>query len=438
MAVPCGVKMKISSRLQTGGSGAAPTEINSIYLLFERGRGGARPSSLNSGPMTQERFKIETSSASARVGKFTTAHGTFETPNFMPVGTRASVRGVDVERLREAGAQIILVNTYHLWLRPGHAHIRSLGGIQKFCGWDGPILSDSGGFQIFSLSSLRTLSEKGVEFRSHLDGAKLFLSPELAVEIQETLGVDIAMVLDECPPATLSHADTRKSLELTLRWAERALNARSASQQTALFAITQGAVFRDLRSHAAAHLAQLPFDGYAIGGLSVGEPKEQMYEVLSYHPAELPDAKVRYLMGVGSPRDIVEAVYRGVDLFDCVMPTRAGRFGRAFVGGEEPFLNIRNARFASDIAPLDPKCGCLACRTHTRAYLHHLFRVDEMLGPQLLSIHNLTHYLDLMGSIRRAIRAGTIRELYDLEAARWKGFALGEDSPEQKLPGHSA
>ena len=384
--------------------------------------------------MSHERFSLKTTCGSARLGQFETPHGSFETPNFMPVGTRASVRGVDVERLQQAGAQILLVNTYHLWLRPGHAHIRALGGIQRFCGWNGPILSDSGGFQIFSLSSLRSLSEQGVEFRSHLDGAKLFLSPELAMEIQETLGVDIAMVLDECPAATLSHAETEKSLELTLRWAERALAARKQPQQTALFAITQGSIFGDLRARAAEHLGALPFDGYAIGGLSVGEPKEQMYEVLSYHPNELPNSKLRYLMGVGSPRDIIEAVNRGVDLFDCVMPTRAGRFGRAFIDADEPFINIRNARFASDTSPLDQNCGCLACRNHTRAYIHHLFRVEEMLGPQLLSIHNLTHYLDLLSSIRKAIAEGTFEQLYATETARWKGFALGEDSRSHKLP----
>ena len=384
--------------------------------------------------MIQERFRLKTTCGDARLGEFHTLHGSFETPNFMPVGMRASVRGVDVERLRQAGTQIILVNTYHLWLRPGHAQIRSLGGIQKFCGWNGPILSDSGGFQIFSLSGLRTLTQQGVEFRSHLDGAKLFLSPELAMEIQETLGVDIAMVLDECPAATLSHAETEKSLDLTLLWAERALTARTQPQQTALFAITQGAIYADLRARAAAHLGELPFDGFAIGGLSVGEPKEQMYQVLSYHPRELPSSKIRYLMGVGSPRDILEAVYRGVDLFDCVMPTRAGRFGRAFVGGDEPFINIRNARFASDTGPLDPACTCLACRTHSRAYIHHLFRVEEMLGPQLLSIHNLTHYLDLIGSVRAAIKSASFDALYRAEAARWKGFALGEDSPTQKSP----
>lgn len=356
----------------------------------------------------------------------------------MPVGTRASVRGVDVERLKQAGAQILLVNTYHLWLRPSHAHVQSLGGIQKFCGWNGPVLSDSGGFQIFSLSGLRTLSEKGVEFRSHLDGAKMFLSPELAIEIQETLGVDIAMVLDECPAATLTHAETEKSLELTLRWAQRALQSRKAPEKTSLFAITQGSIFSDLRQRAAEHLSQLPFDGFAIGGLSVGESKEKMYEVLSYHPQQLPNDKIRYLMGVGSPRDIVEAVKHGVDLFDCVMPTRAGRFGRAFIAGGEPFINIRNVRFASDQEPLDSNCNCFACRTHTRAYLHHLFKVEEMLGPQLLSLHNLTHYLDLMASIRRAIADSTFGQLYEREAVRWKGFALGEESNAQKLPQQGA
>ncbi len=361
---------------------------------------------------------------SARRGRYETANGLFETPNFMPVGTRGSVKGVDAERLKECGAEITLVNTYHLWLRPTPAVVRKLGGIHKFIGWHGPILSDSGGFQVFSLKSIRKLSEEGVEFRSHIDGARCFLSPELSIQIQEELGVDIAMVLDECPPGTLSHDETAKSLEMTLRWAKRSLAARR-NEQTSVFGITQGGIHKDLRTHSAQELSAQAFDGMAIGGLSVGESKKSMYEVLSYHPAQLPESKVRYLMGVGTPEDIVEAVKNGVDLFDCVMPTRSGRFGRAFVRGEKPYLNIKNAEHQLSEAPLDPSCGCLACRRYSRGYINHLFKVEEMLGPQLLSIHNLTHYLDLMRNIREHIEKGTFNALYTAEKARWAGSELG-------------
>lgn len=355
----------------------------------------------------------------ARLGEYHTTHGVFETPNFMPVGTRASVKGVDVERLKEMGAQITLVNTYHLWLRPGPDLINKVGGIHKFCAWDGPILSDSGGFQIFSLKGIRKITEEGVEFRSHIDGAKQFLSPEIAIAIQEKLGVDIAMALDECPADSLDKKILSDSLEMTLRWAERSLNSRS-TQNTAIFGITQGGRFADLRARAAEQLSAMPFDGMAIGGLSVGEPKDVMYEVLSYHTRQLPDEKVRYLMGVGTPQDIAQAVYEGVDLFDCVIPTRSGRFGRVYIRGEEPFINIKNSKHATDMSPLDETCGCLACRQYSRAYINHLFKVGEMLGPQLLSIHNLTHYMDLMRSIRSAIAGDAFENFYKNEQLRWK------------------
>lgn len=374
---------------------------------------------------SEARFVVASQDGAARKGSFRTSHGTFETPNFMPVGTRASVKGVDVERLRGMGAQITLVNTYHLWLRPGPELIQSLGGIQRFCGWSGPILSDSGGFQIFSLKGMRTLTEEGVEFRSHLDGALMMLTPEKAVHIQETLGVDIAMALDECPAGGQPFEAFERSLELTHRWALRSLKARQKPEHTCLFSITQGGTFKELRTRSAEYLATLShdgisFDGSAIGGLSVGESKASMYEVLSYHPAQLPADRIRYLMGVGTPEDIVEAVYHGVDLFDCVMPTRSGRFGRAFVSGDEPYINIKNAAFASDQASLDSRCLCVACRNYSRAYLHHLFKVGEMLGPQLLSIHNLTYYLSLMGRIRAAIGSGQFAALYAEERRRWR------------------
>lgn len=372
-------------------------------------------------------FSLTHSSSSARCGLATCHHGTFETPNFMPVGTKASVKGIDVERLKEAGTQITLVNTYHLWLRPGHETIKKLGGIHKFSAYDGPILSDSGGYQVFSLESLRKITEEGVEFRSHLDGTQLLLTPELSVQIQEALGVDIAMAFDECPPAAAPYDILASSLERTIRWEKRCLSARSR-EETALFGITQGGRFKELRTSSAQQLSELPFDSFAIGGLSVGEPKEVMYEVLSYHPEQLPHSKIRYLMGVGTPEDIITAVSYGVDLFDCVMPTRSGRFGRAFVSGAEPYLNIRNARFGSDADPLDSQCVCVACRNYSRAYLHHLFRSEEMLGPQLLSLHNVTYYLNFLRTIRDSIQNSTFHELYRNEKIRWKEVSIGKES----------
>ncbi len=366
-------------------------------------------------------FTITSKADKARAGLYKTAHGEFNTPQFMPVGTQGTVKGIDVERLHEIGAEIILVNTYHLWLRPGEELVKQLGGIHNLSAWNGPILSDSGGYQVFSLKSIRKVSEEGVEFRSHLDGSKRFLSPEKAIEIQEALGVDIAMVLDECPAGGLDRSAIEKSLELTMRWAKRSRDARR-NKHTRIFGITQGGTQRDLRARAATELSALDFDGYAIGGLSVGEPKESMYEVLSYHVQELPSSKVHYLMGVGTPEDIVQAVSEGVDMFDCVMPTRAGRFGRAFINGAEPYVNVKNAKYATQNVSLDPECLCVACRNYSRAYINHLFKAREMLGPQLVSIHNLAHYLSLMRRIRNAICAGDFGRLYLEEKARWNGF----------------
>jgi queuine tRNA-ribosyltransferase len=270
-----------------------------------------------------------------------------------------------------------------------------------------------------------------VEFRSHIDGSRQFLSPERSIEIQETLGVDIAMALDECPAATLDKPAVEKSLALTSRWARRSLAARR-NAETSIFGITQGGRHRDLRARAAEDISSLEFDGNAIGGVSVGEAKEAMYEVLSYHPAELPETKIRYLMGVGTPEDIVEAVHNGIDLFDCVMPTRSGRFGRAFVSGPEPFLNIKNSKYTLDKEPLDPHCGCIACRRYSKGYIRHLFQVDEMLGPQLVSIHNLTHYLDLMKTVRAHIVAGTFQPFHAAERRRWSNVSPGEEGISQK------
>lgn len=367
---------------------------------------------------TQEPFSILSRDGFARTGRYRTAHGPFQTPNFMPVGTLASVKGIDCERLSEVGAEITLVNTYHLWQRPGDELIQRLGGVHVFENWNGPILSDSGGFQVFSLQGIRKVTEEGVQFQSHLDGHKLFLSPEKAIAIQENLGVDIAMVLDECPRWDLSYDAQVASLERTHRWAKRCLEARR-KEGLQLFSITQGACHRALRTLSAETLAALPFDGHAIGGVSVGEPKEEMLGVLSYHVQQLPDHRIRYLMGVGTPLDIFEGVATGVDLFDCVMPTRSGRFARAFVSGEEPYLNIRNARFKEDREPLDRACSCVCCRNYSRAYLHHLFRCSEMLGPQMLSLHNLAFYLGTLKQIRDSIVKGTFERLLQAERHRW-------------------
>lgn len=368
--------------------------------------------------MSSARFTVDSTCADARLGRFKTAHGEFDTPNFMPIGTRGSVKGVDTERLREIGSQIILVNTYHLWQRPDVDVVQALGGIHSFTGWGGPILSDSGGFQVFSLKGQRKLSEAGVTFSSHIDGKTCELTPERAVEIQEGLGVDIAMVLDECPPGDISRKDAESSWGRTLRWAARCLEARTRSDM-ALFGITQGGMHAELRSRAAEELTRLPFDGFAIGGLSVGETKEAMYGVLQYHPKQLPAESIRYLMGVGTPADILEAVANGVDLFDCVIPTRSGRFGRAYINTDEVWINIRNSSFRTAQEPLDLECGCIACRNYSRGYLHHLFRVGEMLGPQLLSVHNLSHYLDWMARIRVAIGSGHFGEFYREQKLRF-------------------
>jgi len=369
------------------------------------------------------RYTLKVALGRARRGSFRTRTGTFETPTFMPVGTKASVKGVDVHRLAECGASVMLVNTYHLWLRPGHERIARLGGIHAFSGWKGPILSDSGGYQVFSLKGIRNITEQGVEFRSHLDGSKQFLSPEKSIEVQQTMGVDIAMALDECPASTLGYDALNTSLDMTIRWAKRSLAARS-DPEMCLFGITQGGCHRELRTRSAQEIREIPFDGYAIGGLSVGEPKGSMYEVFQYHAEQLPESHIRYLMGVGTPEDIIEAVSQGVDIFDCVMPTRAGRFGRVFVEDDPPFFNIKNSRFAEDTSPIDPSCGCIACTTYSRAYIHHLFKVGEMLGPQLASIHNLSHYLSFISRIRTEIESGGFQKLYATIKSRWASLDL--------------
>jgi queuine tRNA-ribosyltransferase len=373
--------------------------------------------------MSPIKFELHKEDGLARIGSCMTPHGIFQTPAFMPVGTQGTVKGIDCGRLKECGAEITLVNTYHLWQRPGPDLLKNFGGIHKFCAWEGPILSDSGGFQVFSLQDIRKINETGVEFKSHLNGQKLFLTPELAVELQDAYGVDIAMVLDECPAGDTKKDAAEISLDLTIRWAKRAL-VHPRRDSLGLFAITQGIGFKDLRTRAAAELSELNFDGFAIGGLSVGESKEIMYEVLSYHPQQLPRDKIRYLMGVGTPQDILEGISKGVDLFDCVMPTRSGRFGRVFIDGERPFINIKNSQFSTQDLALDPECDCFTCKNYSRAYINHLFKAEEMLGPQLASIHNTAYYQNLVKRARNTINSGTFAQFYQAEMLRWKNFEV--------------
>jgi len=353
--------------------------------------------------MTQHHFSFDVEhtdrSSAARLGRFTTPHGVVETPAFMPVGTQGTVKGVDPGRLRETGAQIILANTYHLTLRPGEETIAALGGLHAFMGWDGPILTDSGGFQVFSLAERMTIDEQGVKFRSHIDGAPVELTPERAVAIQEQLGSDVAMVLDHVVALPNERDVVADAMCRSLRWAERC-RAAATRQDQAVFAIVQGGLDTELRAESAQSLVAMDFSGYAIGGLSVGETPTEMYAVVDITVPILPPGRPRYLMGVGRPIDLLEAIARGVDLFDCVMPTRNGRNALAFTDAGP--IRLRNQQHALDRQPLDFTCPCLACR-HSRGYLRHLFQAGEMLGPMLVSIHNLTYYQRLLADARRAI-----------------------------------
>ena len=355
-------------------------------------------------------FELLGTDGAARRGRLTTAHGAVDTPVFMPVGTQATVKALTPEDLEAAGARIVLGNTYHLLIRPGHELVRDLGGLHRFMGWPGAILTDSGGFQVWSLAKLRKITEDGVEFRAPLDGATRFLSPELAIAIQRALGSDIAMVLDECLAYPATHQAAERSLALTLRWAERcrAAHAGLAGEQ-ALFGIVQGGTDRELRLRAAAATVALGFDGYAIGGMAVGEPKPQMYALTELVAGALPVDRPRYLMGVGKPEDLVECVARGVDMFDCVLPTRNARNGQAFTS-EGP-LTIKQARWTRDAAPLDPGCRCYTCRSFSRAYLRHLFVAEELLAYRLLTLHNVHFYVGLMTAMREAIAAGAFEAL---------------------------
>ncbi len=393
-------------------------------------------------------WKVTAQEGNARTGILRTRRSEIETPVFMPVGTQATVKGVRYEFLEEEhDARIILGNTYHLWLRPGTEIIRQLGGLHKFSTWNRSLLTDSGGFQVFSLTDLRKLTEEGVEFRSHIDGTKMFLSPEVSMEIQAALGAEIVMVFDECPPGDAGIDITRKSLEMTARWAMRSKNRFNELQESemdtgflgsqvpspksqvsnqdfhrtwdlglgtdlsgkqALFGIIQGAGHLDLRRESLEKTVEIGFDGYAIGGLSVGEEKSVMYEVIEYLAPQMPENAPRYLMGVGTPEDLVEAVYRGVDMFDCVMPTRNGRTGGAFTSRGK--INIRNARFATDSEPLDNECTCSVCRRYSRAYIRHLYQAKEMLAAILISHHNLAFFLDTMKKVRQSIKFGEFNQ----------------------------
>ncbi|MDN7245859.1 tRNA guanosine(34) transglycosylase Tgt [Planococcus shenhongbingii] len=338
----------------------------------------------------------------ARLGIVHTPHGSFETPAFMPVGTQATVKTMSPEELISMEAGIILSNTYHLWLRPGNDVIREAGGLHKFMNWNRPILTDSGGFQVFSLSEFRNIKEEGVHFRNHMNGDKLFLSPEKAMEIQNDLGSDIMMAFDECPPYPASHEYMKSSVERTSRWAERCLEAHARKNDQGLFGIIQGGEYEDLRQQSARDLVSLDFPGYAIGGLSVGEPKDVMNRALEFTTPLLPADKPRYLMGVGSPDSLIDGAIRGIDMFDCVLPTRIARNGTLMTSTGR--LNIKNAAFKRDFGPIDEKCDCYTCTNYTRAYVHHLIRADETFGIRLTSYHNLRFLLNLMSQVRQAIR----------------------------------
>lgn len=364
-------------------------------------------------------FELKTRDGRARRGSLTTAHGTIETPTFMPVGTAATVKAMTPEDVRATGAEILLCNTYHLMLRPGAERVAKLGGLHRFMNWPGPILTDSGGYQVMSLAELRKLNEEGVTFRSHLDGSKHLLTPERSIRIQHLLDATIAMCFDECTPYPATEEQAAASMRLSMRWAKRSKDAFAPRLGYGLFGIVQGGVHPGLREESAKALIAIGFDGYAIGGLAVGEGTELMLSTLDATEPLLPADRPRYLMGVGKPSDLVAAVARGVDMFDCVLPTRSGRTAQAFT--RSGTLNLRNARHADDPGPLDPRCRCPACRSYSRAYLHHLTKANEILGAMLLTRHNLTYYQDLMAQMRAAIETG-----------RFAAFLAGFEKEETK------
>jgi tRNA-guanine transglycosylase, queuosine-34-forming len=378
--------------------------------------------------MTGIGFELLKTDGRARRGRVSTAHGDINTPAFMPVGTAATVKAMTTDAVKSTGAEILLGNTYHLMLRPTAERVAQLGGLHRFMNWDKPILTDSGGFQVMSLSDLRTMTEEGVTFKSHLDGSKHHLTPERSIQIQHMLDSNITMCLDECTPFPATEAQAASSMRLSMRWAKRSKDAFVQRPGYGLFGIVQGSVYPDLRAESVAALTDIGFDGYAIGGLAVGEGQETMFTVLDFTEPLMVKDRPRYLMGVGRPSDLIGAVRRGVDMFDCVMPTRSGRTGQAFV--RRGTINIRNARHAHDERPLDAECGCPACRNHSRAYLHHLFKAGEMLGPMLLTWHNLHYYQDLMAELRQAIEDGRFEEVASaLEARLNEGDIEATDDP---------
>lgn len=356
------------------------------------------------------KFKVlkESTETKARLGELETPHGIIETPIFMPVGTRATVKAMTPEEVRDLGAQIILSNTYHLYLKPGHELIKEAGGLHKFMNWHGPILTDSGGFQVFSLGDLRKITEEGVEFRSHIDGSKHFISPEKSIEIQNSLGSDIMMAFDECTPYPSTYEYAKKSMERTSRWAKRCKDYHKDWKNQGLFGIIQGGMYKDLREQSAKEIIDIEFPGYAIGGLSVGESKELMCEMLEFTTSLLPKDKPRYLMGVGTPDYLFEAVVNGIDMADCVLPTRIARNGTVMTS--QGRLTVRNAKYAKDFTKLDPECDCYACTNYSRAYIRHLFNVNEILGARLATIHNLYFLIKLMENIRKAIKEDRLLE----------------------------
>jgi len=357
------------------------------------------------------RFEILARDGDARRGRLWTAHGPVQTPVFMPVGTQGSVKAIAPDDLEAIGAEIILGNTYHLYLRPGDEVIRELGGLHRFSSWPMPILTDSGGYQVFSLAPLRELSQEGVTFRSHIDGSRHFFSPEGVVDVQRNLGSDIIMVLDECVPYQADYDYTRRSIELTADWARRSRAAYpSGSGGQLLFGIVQGGFFKDLRTRSSLEIGAIPFDGYAIGGLSVGEPPEVLRDILAHAAPLLPEASPRYLMGVGTPLDILDAIAEGVDMFDCVLPTRNARNGTLYTSRGK--INIKKARYKQDPGPLDPECSCYTCRTFSRAYLRHLFTASELLAYRLNSLHNLTFFVELVRQARESIAQGRFQAFH--------------------------
>jgi len=347
-------------------------------------------------------FQLISQDKNARLGKLTTAHGIVDTPIFMPVGTAATVKAMHLKDVEEAGAQIILANTYHLMLRPGEKNIKEMGGVRKFMGWNKPLLTDSGGFQIMSLGKLRKIENDGVTFKSHLDGTKYFLSPKISTDIQNALDATISMQLDECIPFPASYEESERAMKLSLEWALKSRDAFEERKGYGQFGIVQGSTYSDLRELSSKKLVEIDFDGYAIGGLAVGEGQELMFKTLDFTTKNMPLDKPRYLMGVGKPDDLIGAVKRGVDMFDCVLPTRSGRTGQAFTS--RGTVNIKNARHILDKRPLDNNCDCHTCKNFSRAYLHHLFKAQEILGLMLLSLHNIHFYITLMKNIRNSIK----------------------------------